>query len=249
MKNLRKFTFILLISISLSCNNESDFGGVNINFNNVVGDEDLVLNDNVYTKNGEESFTVSELKYIISNIRLIDAGGNEFVYPQDDSYFLINEEVSSSLRLNLKNINANNYTSIKFGVGVDQSKYPLEGVENFVPRAQDEDMIWSWSAGFIFMKIEGLFSTPESTDQIYKYHIGSHGQNLDNYREVSLNFLQPLAVKETQTPVVNINFDILKLFTGQHDMLLEDKADIQIDPENAPKIAENYVEAFEIGMN
>ncbi len=248
MKIIGKSLIIMALVVSMSCDSEDDLGSLNINFTNLVGNENLIL-QNDYNKNGEESFSVNELKYIISNIVLIDNRGNEFVYPQKDSYFLINEEAAHSKTIGLQGINANNYTSIRFGVGIDQSNYPLNGVDNFVPTAEDNDMLWSWSAGYIFMKIEGRYSSEQTEDGTFRYHIGSHGQNLDNYREVSLDFLQPIAVTASQTTEVDINFDVLKLFSGEFEMLLEDKDDIQIDPENAPKITENYTRAFEIGLN
>ena len=227
---------------------EPDVGNFVVNFDNVIAEQGLSLQQ-MYDKVGGETISINELKYIISNIVLIDENGNEFVYPQEDSYFLINEAVSSSQRLTLQDVNANNYTGIRFGIGVDQSHYPLNGVQNFVPTAEENNMLWSWSAGYIFMRIEGLYSSSQSTDSPFRLHIGSHGQNLDNYKEVSLDFLQPLAVSETENPEININFDVLKLFSGQHEILLEDKDDIQIDPENAPKITENYLGAFEIALN
>ena len=84
------------------------------------------LNTQTYSKNGGETFKVDELKYIISNIVLTDTDGNQFVYPQADSYFLINEEALSK-NIRLDSIDANTYTSITFGFGVDQSNYPLMG--------------------------------------------------------------------------------------------------------------------------
>jgi hypothetical protein len=250
MKSINKILLILTLSLFLACSSDdAEVGSIKINFQNFVGDDNLQLNTQTYTKNGGETISIDQLRYIISNIVLIDTNGNEFVYPQEDSYFLINEEFVESKSITLQNVNANNYTNIRFGVGVDQSNYPLNGVDNFVPTAEDNQMMWSWSAGYIFMRIEGSYSSEQTDDGTYRYHIGSHGTNLDNYKEVNLSFTQPLAISETQTPEVNINFDVLKLFSGPHDMLLEDKDDIQIDPENAPKIAENYIKAFEIGMN
>jgi len=248
MKLIGKTLVLVALVISISCSSDDEMGNLNINFTNSVGDESLVL-QNAYDKNGNENFSVNELKYIISNIVLIDNRGNEFVYPQPDSYFLINEEVAQSQNITLQNVNANNYTSIRFGVGVDQSNYPLNGVDNFVPTAEENDMLWSWSAGYIFMKIEGSYSSEQTEDGTFRYHIGSHGQNLDNYREVSLDFSQPITITASQTNEVNINFDVLKLFSGEFEMLLDDKDDIQIDPANAPKITENYTRAFEIGLN
>lgn len=249
MQNLIKLLFIFLVCISLSCSSDDEVGQISINFNNVVGNENLVLNEANYQKSAGETIEVSELKYIISNIVLIDINGNEFVYPQADSYFLINHEIPDSHRIILQNVNANNYKSIRFGIGIDQSNYPLNGVDNFVPTAEENFMLWSWSAGYIFMKIEGLYTSGQTTDMPFRYHIGSHGQNLDNYTEVSLDFLQPIAISQAQDPEVNVDFDVLKIFSGQYEMRLDDKDDIQIDPDNAPKIRENYAQAFTIGLN
>ena len=249
---LRKCLFIFTLFFLMSCSSDNEtqeVGDLNINFINKVGDEVLDLNTQTYTKNGGETFNVNELKYIISNIVLTDVNGNQFVYPQEDSYFLINEEVAQSKNIRLANINANNYTSITFGFGVDQSNYPLNGVDNFVPTAEESDMLWSWSAGYIFLKMEGTYSSDTADNKPFLYHIGSHGQNLDNYRDISLNFLQPLALSSSQTPEINIDFDVQKIFNAEFALLLSDKDDIQVDPENAPKIADNVTNAFESVLN
>jgi hypothetical protein len=244
---------ILLLSCSSDNNpnveNQPEFGNLSLNFTNNVGNDPLEMDNSFYQKNGNETFNVSELKYIISNIVLIDEDANEFVYPQEDSYFLINEEVQITKSVVLENIDANQYTSIRFGIGVDQTNYPLNGVNNFVPTAEDQDMTWSWSAGYIFFKIEGKYTSPTNTEKDFKFHMGSHGTSQDNYREVSLNFLQPLAVREVAQPEINIELDILKVFDSEFSLELKDKDDIQIDPVNAPKIAENISKSFEIILN
>lgn len=141
---------------------------------------------------------------------MTDVNGNQFAYPQADSYFLIKEEISASKNIQLENFNANTYTSIRFGFGIDQSNYPLNGVDNFVPTAEENDMLWSWSAGYIFLKLEGKYSSEHQNDKGFLYHIGSHGQNLDNYREISLNFSQPLILSLSETPQIDIECDVLK---------------------------------------
>jgi len=260
---LKLYISIIVLMFLMSCssdeklnttNQESDvveqeFGEFTLNFKNKVGDQNLILNADTYSKNGNEIFKVDELKYIISNIVLTDIEGNQFVYPQEKSYFLINEERALSKNITLDSINANTYTSITFGFGVDQSKYPLNGVDNFVPTAEENGMLWAWSAGYKFLKFEGSYSSSEVSDKPFLYHIGSHGQNLDNYREISLNFLQPLALSSSESPQVDINFDVKKIFDAEFALLLSDKDDIQIDPINAPKIVENITNAFEIVLN
>lgn len=251
MNNLLKHLTIaiFLAFIIMSCNNDDEVGTIQLEFKNVVGDTRLDLNSTTYDKNGNESFNINELKYIISNVVLIDDTGNEFVYPQANSYFLINEEFQSSKSISLMNVDANRYTSIRLGFGIDQSKYPLNGVNNFVPTAEENGMLWAWAAGYIFLKMEGTYSSSTETDKDFKFHVGSHGTSLDNYKEITLDFLQPLAVSDAETPQVNIELDVLKIFESDYALVLSDKDDIQIDPENAPKIAQNMVKSFEIVLN
>lgn len=253
MKTLKQISLILILCVILNAcksdNTSQDVAGLDITITNTVGDKNLELDNETYVKNGDETFSVSELKYIISNIVLTDNNGNQFVYPQADSYFLINEAIPQSQNIKLENINANTYTSITFGFGVDQSNYPLNGVDNFVPAAEAQDMLWSWSAGYKFLKFEGLYTSGNITNKPFLYHIGSHGQNLDNYREITLNFLQPLVLNSSETKQVNINFDVQKIFNAEFTLVLSEKDDIQIDPERAPKIVDNITKAFEIVLN
>lgn len=251
MKNqLQHIIAIVVLGVfAISCSDDNEVGTVRLEFNNVVGNNTLNLNSTAYGKNGNETFKVSELKYIVSNIVLIDENGSEFIYPQEDSYFLINEEFASSKRIRLDNVDAKRYTAIRFGFGVDQSRYPLNGVNNFVPTAEENGMLWAWAAGYIFLKMEGTYSSPTASDEIFRYHVGSHGTALDNYKEITLDLPQSVVVSEAETPQLNIEFDVLKVFDSENALLLSDKDDIQVDPENAPKIADNVTQSFEIKPN
>lgn len=253
MRNLKKISILLFVFIlNNACNDENtnqEVGDLNINFTHKVGDETLNLNTQKYAKNAGETFKIDKFKYIISNIVLTDVNGTQFFYPKEDSYFLIDEELAISKNIRLENISANNYASITFGFGIDQSNYPLNGVDNFVPTAEENDMLWSWSAGYVFLKLEGTYSSDHQNDKDFLYHIGSHGQNLDNYREISLNFSQPLTLSSSETSQIDIECDVLKIFNSEFALLLSDKDDIQIDPINAPKIVDNVTKAFEIVLN
>jgi len=260
MKLPFKHTLLIAACISIglhSCSSDNgsnaqntlEFGDLTLNFSTTVGEVPLQMDDIFYQKNGNETFTITELKYIVSNIVLIDDAGNEFAYPQAESYFLINEELQASKSITLENIDANRYTSIRFGIGVDQSNYPLNGVNNFVPTAQDQNMTWSWSAGYIFFRLEGKYTSPTNIEENYNYHMGSHGTSQDNYREVWLNLQEPIDVTEDLQAQVYLKFDLLKVFESTYSLNLREKDDVQVDPVNAPKIAENITNAFEIKLN
>ncbi len=248
---IKKFIVPLFVCITLlSCKNDDDSdngaGTLNLEFTNIIASESVVISDKInYTNKSNETYTISDLKYIISNIVLIKTDGSEFVYPKDESYFLINEKDSNSKKLTLQNIEGAEYSKIKFGFGVDQSKYPLEGA-NFVPTAEENDMIWSWAAGFKFLVFEGTYTPEGGETDNYLIHVGSHGEKLDNYKEISIDLSQNLSIKNQATSSVTIKADIAKILDGKNTHSLQAKNSIQIDPDNAPKIAENFAGSFSV---
>lgn len=251
MKILKNaFVALSICSVLIACSNDDDneekTGSVVIEFSNIVKDNPLALEKVAYMNQSEESYTVSIFRYILSNIVLTKENGDEFTYPVEESYFLINEEEAESKKITLTDIPAGTYTKISFGVGIPQSTFPLEGA-NFIPKAEENNMIWSWTAGYQFVKLEGFYTTeanPEQKD--FKFHIGSHGTNLDNYREVDLNISQKLQVEGNDTVAsLLINADVAKIFDGVESHSLEVKNDIQVDP-LSPKIAANIQTMFSI---
>ncbi|MBQ4819821.1 MbnP family protein [Aquimarina sp. MMG016] len=252
---------ILIIAaflIVLSCKNDDNnnggsdniekFGTLTLDFSNTIEDKTIDLERGSYTNGSNETYAIAELKYIISNIVLITSTGEEFKYPVADSYFLINEAEESSKEISLTDIPEEEYTKIRFGFGVDQSKYPIEsGTANFIPTAEENGMLWAWAAGYKFLKFEGTYNTIGSTtSNDFILHVGSHGANLDNYKEMTINLPSVLSIKEMTTPNVSINADIAKIFDSINTHSLEVKSDVQVDPVNAPIIAENVSTMFSI---
>lgn len=243
IKNL--LAFLVLISIFASCSDDDSAKNrsLQIEFSNTVANEPLVLNTGTYTNKSNESYTVKELKYIVSNIVLIKENGEEFVYPVAESYFLINEADEGSKKITLSDIPGGEYNKIRFGIGVDQSKYPIEsGTANFIPTAEDNDMLWNWAAGYKFVKFEGLFTPEGGVEEDFLLHVGSHGANLDNYKEVTLESLISITGENNEN--LNITSDIAKIFDSVNIHSLQEKASIQVDPEYAPIIAENVQTMF-----
>ena len=134
MKSILKLQLaILSLVITLSsCSSDDDatqeLSGENnltIEFDNSVNGDDLLLGTSTYTNSNNETLTINRFNYIVSNFVLIDAEGNEYVYPKDDSYFVVSEEEAMN-EVVLENIPAGDYVAMRFGVGVDQEKY-LQG--------------------------------------------------------------------------------------------------------------------------
>lgn len=251
-----KKTFILLLSAMalIACKEDEsqtqDPGTLNLTFQNVVNNAPLNLGDS-YLNSSSETFTVSELKYIISNITLTRKDGGLVVYPPEQSYFVINEADTNSKRIQLEGIEAGAYTSVTFGFGVDPTKYPIEsGTLNFIPTAEETGMLWTWSAGYKFIMFEGDYSTQTNTETApFLIHVGSHGANLDNYKEITVSLGNTSAatdftIGEGVNASETIVFDVSQIFDGPNTISIDNKSDIQVDPVNAPLISTNISTAF-----
>lgn len=259
MKKIALIILTLVLTASCSDDNstnnelppvETEVGTLQLDFNNMVGDKmiDLTNNSN-YTNSSKENYSIEDFKYIISNVVLYKDNGESFTYPVADNYNIVKENDDASKSIKLSNIPVGEYTSIKFGIGVDQSKYPLDDSINFIPAAQDNGLYWSWATGYIFMKLDGKF-TPSAggIEEAYKFHIGSLGTNLDLYNEIKLDLATtPLAITDKNSAKIIINADVAKLFDGKNTYsLIEDAKDVTMDATNAKKVGDNITGVFSL---
>lgn len=245
---MKKIILLLLIAVGLgSCksdDNQALPGTVNLVFKNQVSGADLVLDATSYTNGSGEIYRVSELKYIISDVVLIGANGQEFTVPQGESYFVVNEADNASKTFSIAEVDGRKYSKIRFGFGVDQSNYPLNGVNNFIPTAEETGMLWSWSAGYKFIKFEGTYDISPTEEGPFLIHVGSHGTTLDNYKTIEMDLAEDVTVNDNSVNIA-INFDVARIFdAGLQSFSLAEKDDVQVDPVYAPIIAGNIATAF-----
>lgn len=235
MKNLFQYAFAFLATTFLltSCNDDdsaisdplpSETGNLTVEFDNSFAGNDLILGSQPNLTSNTEVLKISTIKYIVSNIALIDANGNTFVYPKNQSYFIVDETDPTSLFLDLSNIPAANYVKIRFGIGVDQAQWELgaEGQGDFLAKAQAEDLLWSWSAGYKFLAFEGKFTSPTvSSDTDFMVHTGKTGTAY-NYTEVTLDLPQQALVRSAITPEIHVVADLAHIIDGANKIKLSD---------------------------
>lgn len=244
MKNFNKiYTSILLITLTIftSCTtNDDDFstidtgkaGNIQLKFEN--GFENLggiVLHKTTQTSANGQKYNFTTLKYIISNITLIDEAGNEYVYHKnnaDKGAFIIDQEkaVANIIYVDLKDVPQNKYIKIKFGLGIHQNAYLLghDGQAQFWDKAKENGMTWSWAAGYVFVKLEGLYGTTEATNP-YKNHTGNMGNVIANntadlYREITLNLPNTARVTSKIKPAIHIMADLNQFLSGEKKLTL-----------------------------
>lgn len=221
-------TLITLSAFVLSCSDDetsSSTGTMVLEFDNVVGTSNLVLNtsDKPYTNGHDETYNVTWLSYYVSNIKLKRDDGTiyEDKMKSDGSagYYLIDEDDAESHEVLLKNIPPGNYTEVTFTIGVDANQVD-QGAQTG-PLDPANGLFWSWNSGYIFLAIEGTSPVSTETDNVFAYHVGGYKEDpenvnlVNNIKTFTLSFHGDDApVKSTAQPQVHIIFDVEKFLDG-----------------------------------
>ncbi|MFL9844841.1 MbnP family protein [Flavobacterium rhizosphaerae] len=254
--------FVALIAFStsfISCSNDDNnnvtqgtVGDVQLYFDNGVNGDALILGS-TYTNSNNESLTVNRLNYIISNVVLVQADGTEYIYPKEESYFIISAE-DNRLTIHLEDIPAGDYSTLKFGIGVDQQRY-LQGEtqqQSFWDLATQYNLTWTWSTGYRFINFEGSFTAPGlDGSKTFQVHQGSNSAT-DNYREVALTLPTTARVRQGDEPSIHLKTDANVLLDGQTKVKLADNLNeaqtgaAVMGGENLIHIADNSTAMFTI---
>lgn len=229
LKNIIAIMAISLAFVSCSKDDEavSGVGKLTVEFDNVYKTANFAFSTN-YTNSNNEVVSITQAKYIVSNIVLTKRDGTIFTVPKSESYFIVDEAIPASTTLSLPNIPAGDYKSIKFGIGVDQAQWELgaEGQGNFLTQAQTAGMMWNWTGGYKFVNFEGSFtSSSVTTATNFQVHTGKTGTAY-NYTDVTLSFPDNALVRTTITPTVHLFADLSKIIDGTNVINLSEQAAI-----------------------
>lgn len=201
-----KKIFFLLITISIisfACKKKSKDGNVSIVFKNTVDGQPIEKDKLIYTNIAGNKYSVSLLKYFVTNVVLVQEDGTEYKLNNYDLIDEFDKEMFSKIEAG--NIPGAHYTKLKFYVGVDK----LRNHEG----AQDGDldplynMIWSWNTGYIFLKHEGQIITPIGDTAVMQYHIATD----DALRQIEVPI--DMTVKGSDM-LLNIQFDLNKIYNA-----------------------------------
>ena len=249
MKLLLKYTAFLAIAGTLlftfSCKEDPASepalpGEISLEFDHVIGNTPLSLNDQEYTNANGDKFKVTRFKYYISNITFKQADGT--TYQQPDSYYLVDEELPDSKLISIKNIPPGNYTGLTFTIGVDS----IRNVSGAQTGALDpaNGMFWSWNTGYIFLKLEG--TSPQSPNGGLVFHIGGFSKPYNTIRTVSpaLNG-QTLQIAAGRAPAIHLKANVLQLFEGANLIKFGELSNT-MGGENSVKVADNYTGMFKV---
>lgn len=231
----------LICCVVLSCKNnddtnpENETGTVNIVISHQANSDPFKLNT-PYTNAYGNEFSITELKYYISNITFIK-DGQPLKVPKKDNYHLVTATTASStFDIQIEGVPVGEYDQITFAIGVDEeANHDISRNEGDLDPAGSNGMIWNWDTGYKFLVLEGNYTTDDEED-IFIFHVGYNEQ----YKEYQFN--KNITVSESTVTDVQFSADVMALFDGPNTInLIETNT---AHGENAHIIAENYGSGF-----
>jgi len=208
--------------------------------NNVKGSK-IVFRDSIYTNPFGEKYTITKLRYYVTNL-LLQNGHNNI--KEKKSYHLIDESKAASQAISF-DIPAGDYNSIQFLLGVD-SLHNVSGAQTD-DLGPANDMFWTWNTGYVIVKMEGNSPASKLVNNKYEFHIGGFSGPFNVLKYVHLNFPEKtMHFIAGKTYEIFINADINTWWQHPHDIKISEHANITSPGQIAKNISDNYVNMFHI---
>lgn len=213
----------------------SEPGTVMLEFSNKVGTNNLDMNGQWYTTATGDSFTVTKFNYYISNVELTGLAGT---YTEAESYHLVQQSVASSHNFTLSNVPAGKYTTLTLTIGVDSARNTSGAQTGALDPTND--MFWTWSTGYIMLKLEGTAPRSPLSGKLITYHAGGFKDANATQRRVTLTLPTEITVSKNGVNHVHIEANVLKVLSGASTIDFAGMPNIMSAGANAKKLADNY---------
>ncbi|GAA4493974.1 hypothetical protein GCM10023172_03290 [Hymenobacter ginsengisoli] len=246
MKKYLLLPFLLVVfgaaGVLNSCKKDADsqptVGTVSLELANMVGTQPLALDGTAYSTASGETFTVSTLKYYISNITFAKADGSTYAAPGE--YHLIDASKSASTNFTVSKVPTGDYTGVSFVVGVDSTTTKGDPLALSGDLNPANAMYWAWATGHIFLKLEGTV-TSASPNKALVCHIGGYRQPYSALVTAAPSFKgSTLQVRSGTTPKIRLSADVLKIFDGPTRFTLSSFPTTMMPSAASVQVAQNY---------
>ncbi len=214
---------------------------LSFNISNMVGNNAAAYNT-LYQDASGRSFNLADMRYYISNIVLIKNDGTKL--PINGKVLLVNP---STKAYDLGIVPVGDYKGFQFMLGLDSvanHSDPTTYSEGNPLAIQTPSIHWSWSSGYIFMKLEGLVDTSlaktGTTNFQFFYHVG-----LDKFSKTVDFTNATFSVPSGSDKVINLEFDLLSVLNGI-DMRTENSTHTMDNMPLAMKVSNNWPTAFKL---
>ena len=107
-------------------------------------------------------------------------------------------------------------------------------------------MFWTWSTGYIFLKLEGHADASASSGHIFEYHIGGYAAPNNCIRRVTLSLTaKGLRIEKSKANKIWLKADISEILKNPVTIDFSKLSSVT-DHHNAITIADNYMDMFTI---
>lgn len=217
----------------------NEVGAVEIKFDHGWGPAHLpfALNAPLVHPMTQEDINFSLLRYYFTNVELHRPDGS--VWKQPESYHLVTFSNTAQPVLELKDVPAGRYTKITFMIGVDSLRNVSGAQEGAL--SPSENMFWSWTTGYIFVKAEGT-STASPTGS-FVYHLGGFSGANNAIQTKTLDFAGAhIDVAPNAKPSIHLKVNAARFWHG--GISLGTVNMIHMPGANAKLLSENFIGAF-----
>ncbi len=212
-------------------------GTLKITFVNTANGKLISLGDSTYKNPFDEQYTVTKLKYYISNVLI--PGAKQL--PESDPYHLINAmEENNSFELSLQ---PGNYKNISFVLGVDSAKN-CSGAQTGALDPMN-DMFWTWSTGYVMFKLEGTSASSTSDLNRIEHHIGGYRGDYNVITKIDLD-LPSLQVKENEQTELFIETNLDHYWKGASEIKISEVSVCMSPGKLAKKMSMNFGRMFSV---
>jgi hypothetical protein len=215
-----------------------------IRFNPIV-DGLPVQPTTVYLNYFNEPYRISQFKFYISAVDLINTETGTVHAIDRNNYFLIDAADSATWQVRVP-VPPARYNQLAFIIGVDSARNVSGAQTGALDPAKG--MFWTWNSGYIMAKLEGTSTVSTQPNQKFEYHVGGFkGPNNVLRRTVLVfpgNQFSEITANKKATIIVSANANTW--FQNQHTISIKDKPVCTTPGELAKQIAENYSNMFAV---
>lgn len=206
-----------------------------LKFENIANGKKIVLNDSTYINAYGEKYTVSKLKYYVSNVSLWFDKKHYF----QKKINLVDISKTDSILLTPKLISP--IWKISFTLGVDSILNCSGAQEGALDPLND--MFWTWNSGYVNFKLEGKSENSTAINNKVEQHIGGYKTPYKTIKTIFISLPQNY-FKTTNT--ITIQMDLDKYWDGTNKIQITNNPVIASPGELAAKAAANFTKIFSL---
>ncbi len=208
-----KFLIPFLILFIFACGEKTEpgTGSLELNFSATYDGQPLATDGTMYDFEDGVKLRFEEIKFFVTEIELTNNDGATTSISEANLINLGGKTATTAVdgqSINLNNIEAGEYTSIKFYVGLSERLNNTAPSDLPATSELNDGIYWSDWESFIFSTIAGKadFDLDGTPEQGLTYHIGG------NQSVRSKSFPGAIFIQEGETPKVDFSIDLKDVF-------------------------------------